>query len=236
MQPIVRGFAGALMLVMLAVLGCGQPSMGGSTKPNREKPPQPIQPAKRAEPSEAPTSARPSEPAPIEAASSEPRPSEPTASPASPTTPIDIRAAELVPPGTSESNAEAFKQLAVAKGDGPPVGGIGSGGIHLDALTTGQGWAKSRCTDETTTFKIATNDRVNVCMRVVHERGTTSELSVEWVKNGKQARRSKVSVGDTHALLTRSYLPISAGYEGQWKALIKSVDGTVVGEVAFTVE
>jgi hypothetical protein len=152
-----------------------------------------------------------------------------------PTAPTDIRSDEVIPPGTSERNAAAFRQLPVQAGDGPPVGGIGSGGIHLDELEVGHGWVKSRCSELSREFTIGVQDRVNVCMRVVHERGTATELALEWLRNGRQARRSKVSIGDMHALLTRAYLPISAGYEGEWQARVVAVDGTVIGEVSFTV-
>lgn len=152
-----------------------------------------------------------------------------------PSHPTDIRGAEVIPPGTPERNAAAFRKLAVLPGDGPPLGGIGAGGIHLDELEVGHGWVKSRCSERADVFTIGVQDRVNVCMRVVHERGTATELGIEWLREGRQARRSKVSIGDMHALLTRAYLPISAGYEGEWQARVVAVDGTVIGEVSFRV-
>lgn len=200
-------------------------------------------------PSERPREAKPSElervqPSEHEARDAKPRdarasPSEAQASEPAwtrPANPTDLRGDEVIPPGTSPSNAAAFRKLALHEGDGAPVGGIGAGGIHLDELQVGHVWAKSRCSAPASVFRIGVHEQVNVCMRVVHERGSTAELGVEWIRNGKQARRSKLSIGDMHALLTRAYLPISAGYEGEWQALIKSVDGTLIGEVAFTVE
>jgi hypothetical protein len=191
-------------------------------------------PVEHEAPMHVPVSREASEPTQASPPRREPEP-EPEPGWTRPTAPTDIRGDEVIPPGTAERNAAAFRKLPVQTGDGPPIGGIGSGGIHLDELEVGHGWAKSRCSERSHEFTIGQQDRVNVCMRVVHERGTTTELALEWLRNGRQARRSKVSIGDMHALLTRAYLPISAGYEGEWQARIVAVDGTVIGEVSFTV-
>lgn len=188
------------------------------------------------QPAELPTARKASEPARAGPSSPAPEPeaaSEPTWT--RPSHPTDIRGDEVIPPGTPARNASAFRKLPVQPGDGSPVGGIGAGGIHLDELEVGQGWVKSRCSERSDEFTIGVQDRVNVCMRVVHERGTATELGIEWLRNGRQARRSKVPIGDMHALLTRAYLPISAGYEGEWLARVVAVDGTVIGEVSFRV-
>lgn len=197
--------------------------------PTLVEPPAPVEPAAPVLPIEP---AAPVEPA----APTEPTPAPANAGGTPPTNPTDLRGDEVIPPGTAEANAKAFKKLALAKDDGVPVGGIGDNGVHIDTLALGAGWSESRCAEPTTTFTVGVNDRVNVCMRVIHSRGTTEELSIDWIKNGKNSRRSKVAVSDMHAYLTRGYLPIKAGYEGEWKAVIKSTDGTVVGEVAFTVK
>ena len=210
------------------------------------EPAKPVEPAKPAEvvapvePTPPTEPAVPTEPAPPSeaVAPSEPAPSEPA--PAAgwtpPANPTDMRGDEVIPPGTPEINAKAFKKLAFAPGDGAPRGGIGANGIHLDQLELGRDWAKSHCTDPTTTFKVGVDKQANVCMRVIHPRGVSEELSIEWQKNGKSARRSKVGVKDLHAYLTRGYLPISPGYEGKWTAIITSSDGAVIGKLDFTVE
>ncbi len=210
------------------------------------EPAKPVEPAKPAEvvapvePTPPTEPAVPTEPAPPSeaVAPTEPAPSEPA--PAAgwtpPANPTDMRGDEVIPPGTPEINAKAFKKLAFAPGDGAPRGGIGANGIHLDQLELGRDWAKSHCTDPTTTFKVGVDKQANVCMRVIHPRGVSEELSIEWQKNGKSARRSKVGVKDLHAYLTRGYLPISPGYEGKWTAIITSSDGAVIGKLDFTVE
>lgn len=243
-------------MLLAGIVGCGQPPAGPKAKdkaagkqdsskqglpvqaapapippsvepPTRVEPPAPVEPALPVEPPAPVAPAAAVEPAvPVEPASAGWTP---------PKNPTDLRGDEVIPPGTLEANAKAFKKLALAKDDGVPVGGIGANGVHLDTLAVGAGWLSSRCADLTTTFTIGTNDRVNVCMRIIHSRGTTEELSIEWIKNGKSTRRSKVAVSDMHAYLTRGYLPINKGYEGEWKAVITSSDKTVLGEVSFTV-
>ena len=117
------------------------------------------------------------------------------------------------------------------------MGGIGTNGIHFDSMIVGRGWEKSRCVEEASTFQIGTDDRVNICLRVVHPKEAEETLTVVWSKNGaKSTRRSTVTVSSMHAYLTRSYLPIKGGYEGDWTATIETADGTVLGKVAFKVE
>ncbi len=254
-------------LALFGVTACGSPPTGkpaskGQAAPKQDTAPakQDVAPAKQdvapqpaadppkpATPTPSPTVAPPpAEPTPPAEAPppTEPAPSAeatPPADPAQGWTPpkdvTDVRSDQVIPPGTPESNAKAFKKLAVAKGDGPPVGGIGANGVHFDTLEVGRGWESSRCADLTTTFTVGVDEQVNVCMRVVHPRGVSEELSVHWQKNGGTGeRRSKVVVKDMHAYLTRTYLPIKKGYEGDWTATITSADGAVLGKVSFKVQ
>lgn len=240
----------SLSVILLGVLACdsGPPANKSAKAPAKqaaapaqakqpEPPPPDIQPTP---PPVEPTAVEPPpvEPLPVDPAPTEPAPTEPNPSGWTPPQGLtDIRSDAAIPPGTPAANAKAYKKLPVAKGDGPPVGGIGVNGIHFDVLEVGRGWEKSKCTDLTTAFTVPSDAQVNICMRIVHERGTTEELTVEWEKNGGAGtRRSKVNVKDMHAYLTRSYLPIKEGYQGDWTATIKTADGTVLGKVAFKVQ
>jgi hypothetical protein len=204
------------------------------------EPPPPVEPP--AEPTEVDTAA-PTDTAAVEPPPTEP---EPTAAGGSGNLAIggwkapdgvDIRSDAAIPPGTPPANAEAFKSLPVAKADGAPVSAIGASGIHFDSLVVGRGWEKSRCVEATNTFSPATDDRVNICLRVVHPADAEEVLTVEWSKVGsKSVRRSSVTVKAMHAFLTRSYFPIKAGYEGDWTASIKTEDGTTLATVNFKVE
>jgi hypothetical protein len=250
-----------LPLVLLGVLACESgPPANKNAKATSKQAPAPPQ-AKQASPPPVQPEIKPTPPPPVEPALEpqgavpppveptavvpppvEPAPTEPapTPSPSGWTPPqglTDIRSDAAIPPGTPAANATAYKKLPVAKGDGPPVGGIGANGIHFDVLEVGRGWEKSKCADLTNTFTVPTDPQVNICMRIVHPRGATEELTVEWEKNGGSGtRRSKVTVKDMHAYLTRSYLPIKEGYQGDWTATIKTADGTVLGKVAFKVQ
>jgi hypothetical protein len=216
-------------------------SKQGVAPPQAKQPePTPAQPEVKPQPPVEPAAVEPApvEPAPVEPAPVEPAPVEPAPSGwKAPQGLTDIRSDAAIPPGTPTTNATAYKKLPVAKGDGPPVGGIGTNGIHFDVLEVGRGWEKSRCTDLTNAFTVPTDLQVNICMRIVHPRDATEELTVEWNKNGAKAtRRSKVTVKAMHAYLTRSYLPIQEGYQGDWTATIKTADGVVLGEVSFKVQ
>lgn len=140
------------------------------------------------------------------------------------------------PAGTPEANVQAFTRLPVGKDDGPPVAGIGANGIHLDQLEVGKGWEKSRCTELATTFTAGVDDRVSVCMRVIHPPGEAEELTMLWERDGSVRQRSKVGVKPIRAYLTRSWLPVKPGRKGSWVAKVQAPDGTILGEVKFEIE
>ncbi len=148
----------------------------------------------------------------------------------------DPRDPVLVPEGTPEANRKAFLALPIAKGDKRPVGGIGPGGIHLDELVIGKGWVQSRCETATGEFTAGIDDKVSLCVRVVHPRGTEEELTVKWIKEGKGPKRSKLTVKPIHAYLTRVWLPVKNWSKGSWTVVVEASDGTELGKGSFTVE
>jgi hypothetical protein len=163
---------------------------------------------------------------------------EPPVEPTPPPTPAntdDPRDPSLIPAGTPAANAKAFAKLPVNKGDGPPIGGIGPDGIHIDALEVGKGWEKSRCDLVGNSFTAGVDEKVNVCMRVVHKRAD-DELTIYWEQDGKVAQRSKVTVKAIPAYLTRGWLPVTKSRVGKWKAVVKASDGTVLGEASFEIK
>lgn len=148
--------------------------------------------------------------------------------------PADLRSPSLLPAGTPEEHILAFTNLPSSKRDKPPVGGVGASGIHLDELAVGKGWASSRCEELGARFDAETDERVNVCFRVVHPR-VAETVTVEWAREGKLRQTIEVNVRSTHAYLTRAWLPVSAGRVGEWTATVKSQDGSVLGSVAFEI-
>lgn len=149
--------------------------------------------------------------------------------------PTDPRDPAHLPPDTPAANKKAFSRLPVTKTSLPPVGGAGVNGIHLDMLEIGRGWHQSRCDLVGDSFTVGSDERVNVCMRVIHPRGEPEELTIYWERDGKLNQRSKVKVSKIPAYLTRGWLPITEARKGKWKATIKSADGAVLGEVEFTI-
>lgn len=139
-----------------------------------------------------------------------------------------------VPPGTPAAIARVFQRLPVAIHDGPPLGGIGASGIHVDKIWLGTRYERDGCADETASFSLARDSQVNVCFRAVHSRSEES-VEVEWVKGGAPFRRRAVNIPDLHAYRTRAYLVLRREYLGDWEARVLSADGVVLATIAFTV-
>lgn len=135
------------------------------------------------------------------------------------------------PPGTPEEIAAVFRRLPVSPSDGPPIGGIGASGVHIDKLEMGTG---SACTGPADDFSVSGLDRVVVCVRVVHPR-EKEELVVLWQKHGGSTRRSKMVVLPKHAYRTRGYLKLRREYIGDWTVRILSSDGVELAQHEFKV-
>ncbi len=136
------------------------------------------------------------------------------------------------PPGTPPEIAAVFRRLPVSPSDGPPIGGIGANGIHIDDLTMGS--EGSNCSGRADDFSVSARDRVGLCVRVVHPR-EKEELQVLWEKHGGSTRRSKMVVLPKHAYRTRGYLKLRKEYIGDWTVRILSSDGVELARHDFTV-
>lgn len=139
-----------------------------------------------------------------------------------------------VPEGTPVAIAKVFQRLPVAIHDGPPLGGIGASGIHVDKIWLGTRYEKDGCADETASFSLARHSQVNVCFRAVHSRVEES-VEVEWVKEGAPFRRRAVQIPDLHAYRSRAFLVLRREYLGAWQARVLSADGVVLATTSFTV-
>ena len=259
-RPSIAPRLAALMLAFGPLLACDSGAPPAAKQAAKSQPAAPAQPEQPAEVEKAPEQepAQPAaqagepEPGPVDTAPpADPEPvgeeddpeSEPAA-PASGLAPIpkaaenvtDVRDPSLLPDGTPAPNKEAFRRLPVAKGDKAPIGGAGENGLHLDELQVGRGWHKSRCDLVGQTFTVGVDDRVNICMRVIHPRGESELLMIYWERDGKLNQRSKVRVSEIHAYLTRGWLPITEARKGKWKATIKTEKGSELAAVEFEIE
>lgn len=138
------------------------------------------------------------------------------------------------PEGTSPEAAAVFKKLPVSPADRAPVGAVGSTGIHVDDVSMGSAYERNRCSGGDGSFSVGQGDRVNVCLRVVHQR-QKEELSVVWQKLGGNARRGKIVVKPMHAYRTRAYLKLRGEYVGDWEVKVFSEDGAELARYPFTV-
>ncbi len=144
---------------------------------------------------------------------------------------VDPRA---VPAGTPAAIARVFQRLPVAIHDGPPLGAIGTSGIHVDKIWLGRTYEKDGCADETSSFSLASDSQVNVCFRAVHSREEES-VEVEWIKDGAPFRRRAVNIPDIHAYRSRAYLVLRGEYVGVWQARVLAAGDVVLASVEFTV-
>ena len=147
---------------------------------------------------------------------------------------VDPRDPSVIPAGTPVENAKAFSKLPVSVHDGPPLGGIGRTGIHVDAVETGRDYRNGECKDETRTFTVAADKEVSVCFRVVHERKDES-VRVLWDKDGVTTRRGGVRIRDLHAYKTRAYLELRPEYVGSWRVRIISDDDVELAVSEFEI-
>lgn len=138
------------------------------------------------------------------------------------------------PLGTSAEVAAVFKKLPVSPADRAPVGAVGNSGIHVDDVSMGSRYERSRCSGGEGSFSVAKRDLVNVCLRVVHQR-KKEELSVVWQKVGGNARRGKIVVKPMHAYRTRAYLKLRREYVGDWEVKVFSGDGAQLARYPFTI-
>jgi hypothetical protein len=176
---------------------------------------QPVEPAEPREPIEPSEPVHGSATAALETDEGEPEPP--------PRSDVDPRDRSVIPAGTSEEAIKAFTKLPVSIHDGPPLGGIGRTGIHIDAISTGSDVRNGTCLDEATNFSIAATKEVSVCFRVVHDRADEN-VRVLWDKDGTTVRRGSVRIRDLHAYKTRAYLELRAEYAGKWRVRIISED------------
>lgn len=154
---------------------------------------------------------------------------------ASPRADLDPRDPALVPDGTPDENATAFFAMRKSKRDGIPVGGIGPHGIHVDSLVVGRGFSNSRCESEAREFSVESDDRVNLCLRVVHAGHIEESLAVKWTRDGRGPKITELSLHNGHAYRTRAWLPIRDYSKGDWHVTVTASDGSVLGEADFSV-
>lgn len=139
------------------------------------------------------------------------------------------------PPGTPPAIARVFRRLPLSVHDGPPVGGIGGSGIHVDKIWLGSRHGKQGCAGKADGFSIRGHDEVNVCFRVVHGR-TGEDVDVIWEKDGDLAQRRRgVTIPPLHAYRTRAYLVLRNEYVGAWRVRVLSEDGVELASAAFNV-
>lgn len=140
-----------------------------------------------------------------------------------------------VPAGTTDDHAEAFRKLPHGRGDGTPLSGIGSEGVHVDRLTIGTKAQLSRCTGESKNFSARRDDMVHACIRVVHRR-LPQRVMVRWERDGHLVRRQWLPIPDVHAFRTRASMPVRDRFRGDWEVRVLSDDGVELATHAFHIK
>jgi hypothetical protein len=217
----------------------GGPPQPGPRSPDGspmiERPSEPAAAGGEVEPEE-PGDASPEEPEALGEEQEPGLPSDATPAPehAEPEPRADAGDVRVPPPGTEPEHAAAFQKLPVGPGDGPPVGGVGEGGIHVDHIALGSSYGRGGCDGKLDDFSVSERDRVNVCLRVVHPR-EKEELVILWQKDGSTMRRGKLTIVPQHAYRTRAYLMLREPYVGAWVVRILSSGGVELASHEFQV-
>ncbi len=140
-----------------------------------------------------------------------------------------------MPEGTPPHIARVFKRLPVSVRDGPPLGGIGASGIHVDQISLGSRYGRRGCTGKEDDFSIRGRDQVNVCFRVVHNR-VDEAVTVVWEKDGDRVKRRRgIAIPGMHAYRSRAFLVLRSEYTARWTVRIYSEDGVELASTAFSV-
>jgi hypothetical protein len=105
----------------------------------------------------------------------------------------------------------------------------------VDRLSLGLDMSAGECTGKSSGFSVAARERVNVCFRVVHQRGRAEEILVTWQRDTGTARRVKVGVPTNHAYRTRAQLVLRPEYVGRWTVRLLASDGVELGAATFEV-
>lgn len=140
-----------------------------------------------------------------------------------------------VPEGTARPNAEEYRALRRARGDGEPLGGIGAEALHVDHLAVGSHVRDGLCGGENGRFSVGRQDAVHVCIRLVHRR-IAQQILVRWERDGRLVRRQWLAVPGTHAYRTRASLPVKRDFAGRWTVRVVSLDGIELGKAQFEIE
>lgn len=143
-------------------------------------------------------------------------------------------ASHTLPADTPEDNAKALRKLPQSPHDRGPVGGIGPEGLHIDRITMGTTYEDGTCSGPVGKFSIRDDGATNVCFRAVHPR-TTQRVVVHWEHEGTLARRTFVTIGDSHGYRTRAALNLRRSYRGQWTVRVLSTDGIELASQSFEV-
>ncbi|MGB1016903.1 MAG: hypothetical protein ACPG4T_22375 [Nannocystaceae bacterium] len=139
-----------------------------------------------------------------------------------------------IPPNTPSEHARNFRRLPVSVHDGPPIGGIGKTGIHIDRVWLGNKYGRRGCSGIADNFPTA-KQQVNVCFRVVHHR-QAEQVNVLWEQEGDITKRRRgVQIPAQHAYRSRAYLALRQEYIGRWTVRIFSEDEVELAATTFTV-
>lgn len=129
---------------------------------------------------------------------------------------------------------KAFVRVPRGNGDGPPIGGVGRSGIHVDRIGVGTAYEKGICDGQSTTFSLQSADQAHVCFRVVHRR-QAEVVTVRWERDGKLVKRTRMKIPSDHAYRTRAGLGLRKAFLGSWTVRVLDANGTELAAAQFDV-
>lgn len=139
-----------------------------------------------------------------------------------------------VPPGTDETAARVFSSRTLTPGDRPPLGAVGTGGVHIDRIVVGTKRRGRGCESKPDAFKIGEDREVVVCFRVVlAHKG--EKLTLRWRRGEETERRAFLPLKGTRVRNGRIRMPVRPKSAGDWVIEVSTRKGEVLAEAPFTI-
>jgi len=129
---------------------------------------------------------------------------------------------------------KAYVTMPRGSSDGPPIGGVGRSGIHIDRIGVGTAYEKGICDGQSSTFSLQSADQAHVCFRVVHRRQAET-VTVRWERDGKLVKRTRMKIPADHAYRTRAGIGLRKAFLGAWTVRVVDAHGTELAVAQFDV-
>ncbi|TPV93474.1 MAG: hypothetical protein B7733_20090 [Myxococcales bacterium FL481] len=144
--------------------------------------------------------------------------------------------AELLraPAGTEAAAARVFASRTLVAGDRPPLGAVGTRGVHIDRIMVGTKRRGRGCETKDEPFKVGVDAEVVVCFRVIlAHKG--ERLTLKWRHAGETKRRAFLPLNGTRVRNGRVRMPVRPQFVGDWELEVSTRKGHVLATTSFAI-